>query len=134
MDRRSFLGAAGAASLVTVAAEPLGAQVRDYFRVYIRNSCNRRIQAAIHAIELHGQWVTKGWYILNPGEEAYVADTRNRIIYLYAESIAPLSERIYWDGDDNFHYIRGSDRQYGFRISNITNSDWSRWTENLTCN
>lgn len=104
------------------------------FAVVFLNACNRRIQTAIHYRDLRGNWVTNGWWTLEPGRTALVGYTTNRIFYMYAESIAPVSSRIFWNGSARFDYIRGSSNTYGFRERNMNMNTWGTWTERFTCN
>ena len=34
----------------------------------------------------YGNWGTRGWWVIEPGNEAYVLDTDNRNAYFYAEA------------------------------------------------
>jgi uncharacterized membrane protein len=106
----------------------------SHFRVYFVNTCNRRIQTAVHFRDLSGNWITEGWWTLEPGEQAFVAQTTNRIFYMYAESIGPVANRIYWDGSVRYFNIRGSRDSYGFRQRNMDMNTFGRWTERFNCN
>ncbi|MBW4981631.1 DUF1036 domain-containing protein [Mameliella sp. CS4] len=110
------------------------AQNNNQFTVIFLNACNRQIQTAINYRDLSGNWVTNGWWNLSPGESATVAFTTNRIYYMYAESIAPVSSRIYWRGAVRHFHIRGSSNTYGFRQRTMDMNNWGRWTERFTCN
>lgn len=137
MLRNAFVliqSAALAVALMLVSVGDAVAQGRDYDRIYFRNKCNRQIQTAIHYKALSGTWVTEGWFLLDPGERAYVANTRNTIYYSYAESIDPVSRRLHWSGDDVFDYIRGSSYDYGFKKQEYRLGEWGSWTESFTCN
>ncbi len=100
--------------------------------VYLQNQCSRKISTAIHYKALDGQWITQGWWILAPGEKAFVAKTNNTIFYTYAESTDPVS-RLYWSGSDYYDVIRGSTQRYGFKKQQITSKEWGTWTTNFTC-
>lgn len=106
----------------------------NQFTVIFLNACNRRIQTAIHYRDLSGNWITNGWWTLNPGESIHVANTTNRIFYSYAESIGPVNTRLFWRGAVRHFPIRGSSHTYGFRQRNMDMSSWGRWTERFTCN
>jgi uncharacterized membrane protein len=59
--------------------------------VHFINGYTRRLQIAIMfkhdpCSEYGRPWGTRGWWLLNPGEEAYVLDTNNRFFYYYAEA------------------------------------------------
>lgn len=106
----------------------------NYYQIYFVNECNRRIQTAIRAIDLSGNWVTKGWWILEPGEQAFVVQTKNKIFYSYAESIGPAANRLYWRGSDQNYRIRNSSNTFGFRKRDMNMSNWGDWRERFTCN
>jgi uncharacterized membrane protein len=106
----------------------------SYFSVSFVNDCGRRIQTAVHYVDLSGNWATHGWWILDPGQRAFVAKTKNRIFYSYAESIGSTSNRIYWRGNDQSYHIRGSSNPYGFRKRDMNMTNWGQWTERFTCN
>lgn len=105
----------------------------SHFTVVFLNACNRRIQTAIHYRDLNGNWVTNGWWTLDPGQTAVVGHTKNRIFYSYGESIAPVSSRIFWNGSVRYYHIRGSSNAYGFRQRDMTMNTWGTWTERFTC-
>ncbi|MBY6160475.1 DUF1036 domain-containing protein [Mameliella alba] len=106
----------------------------NQFTIIYLNACNRRIQTAIHYRDLSGNWITRGWWNLAPGETATVGFTTNRIFYTYAESIAPVNSRIFWRGSARHFRIRGSSNTYGFRQRNMDMNNWGTWTERFTCN
>ncbi len=105
----------------------------NFFNVYFLNKCNRDIQVAIHYVDLSGRWITNGWWTLAPGEQAFVARTKNRIFYHYAESIGPPSDRLFWRGAAQYYSIRGSSNTYGFIQRSMTMDNWGTWTESYTC-
>jgi hypothetical protein len=68
-------------------------------RVYVQNDARSRVFVAIMkydpgACEPDTVWRTKGWWALNPGDDAFVAWTNNRFIYIYAESV----DGLVWSG------------------------------------
>lgn len=103
-----------------------------FFSVYFHNECDRCIYAAVRYKDLDDTWVTKGWFKVDPGDDAFVATTRNSIIHMYAESEGPDDERIYWSGNDSQDYIRGSDKQYGF-IEKRIGGNFGRYDHRFTC-
>ena len=59
--------------------------------VHFINGYTRQLQIAImfkqdSCSEYGRPWGTRGWWLLNPGQEAYVVDTNNRFFYYYAET------------------------------------------------
>jgi len=107
---------------------------QDYDRIYFKNNCARTIWTALHYKNLDGQWVTDGWWKLQPGGSAFVAKTRNINLYIYAESDDPAESRLYWQGSDLHKSVRNSEQVYGFIHKTITTQDWGTWTESFTCN
>jgi uncharacterized membrane protein len=59
--------------------------------VHFTNGYSRRVQIAIafkqdSCSEYGRPWGTRGWWLLDPGQQAYVLDTDNRYCYFYAEA------------------------------------------------
>jgi hypothetical protein len=72
----------------------------NYWRVHFINRCSDSIRTWIHYRDFNNEWITEGVWHHSPGESKYVANTRNGIIYLYAEN---MSGSIVWNGDYNFY-------------------------------
>ncbi len=104
-----------------------------YDKVNIKNDCARKIQAGIRFKDTNGNWTTNGWYTLLPGQQAYVANTKNRTYYIYAETVEPEQYRLKWEGEDTHSSIHGSSTVYGFFKRQITIPQWGTWTQNLKC-
>ena len=102
---------------------------QEYDEIYLQNQCNDNIQAAISYKNLNGEWETKGWYSLAPNAKAFVAKTKNRIYYTYAESI---TSGLKWSGDAVKESIR-NEGSYGFRKKEIRSDTWTTWIDNFTC-
>jgi len=70
--------------------------------VHFVNGHTRRVQVAIkfyqpNCSQYGGRpWGTRGWWLIDPGQSAYVLDTNNRYFYYYAESV---SDGKVWAGD-----------------------------------
>jgi len=76
--------------------------------VHFINGYTRRVQIAIafkqdSCSEYGRPWGTRGWWVLNPGEEAYVLDTNNRFFYYYAE--ATDGSRLWTSAEGPFVYV-----------------------------
>lgn len=102
--------------------------------IYFLNKCRKKIQTAITYKDVRGNWRTEGWWTLEPGKKANVANTKNRTYYIYAESIGSKSERTYWSGNDIHEKIRNSSKKYGFLKKKISMDKWGTWTHSFTCN
>ena len=83
------------------------------------------ISTAIHYKNINGYWVTDGWWNIGPGETAYVVDTIHPFFYYYGES---ADGKIFWEGEDNYQTVRGSNEAYGFRKYDIQN--WEYYIQN----
>ncbi len=101
---------------------------QDHDKIYFRNKCNKTIWTALHYVDLDGDWVTDGWWEISPGDTTYVANTRNTIYYIHAQT----NNGTTWTGDYNFR-IRGKG-PYGFKKKEITTSKWGKWTQSFSCN
>ena len=74
--------AAPPSSSVVPAAAPISAH---RFKVNVENRCHVAIWVAAQYIHMDdGEWRAEGWWKLDPGEKAYILDTDNRYLYLYA--------------------------------------------------
>ena len=68
-----------------------------HFKVNVENKCHVAIWVAAQFIHMDdGEWRAEGWWKLNPGEKAYIIDTVNRYLYLYATD---QGGRMVWKGD-----------------------------------
>lgn len=98
--------------------------------ITFKNSCPRRLQLAIHFLNLRDQWETKAWYSFAPNESAQLngVETKNRIIYYYAETTD--GSRMQWSGNGTSQTIGG--RTYKM-IKKDMGSGFGNFTQNLTC-
>ena len=100
----------------------------EYYKINVKNKCYKEIEIAIRIKNLDGEWESKGWYTIKPYDEAYVANTNNRIFYYYAES---LDGKLKWKGDE-YKTVRGE--QFGFKKKTIPESHgYGEYYINLTC-
>jgi len=82
------------------------------FKIYFKNKTSEKVEVAVRYKNLDGEWETGGWYHLDPGDDAYLVNTKNAIFYYFAEAIY---EDWVWSGDDNYYYVRNSDKKFGFK-------------------
>ena len=98
--------------------------------ISFRNSCSSPIQVAIIFKNRSGQWETKAWYSLSPGEQSRLngVDTTNRYLYYYAEATDGSGK--VWTGNDTRQEI-------GSRLYNMKKFDIGpqaiNYTHTLTC-
>lgn len=98
-------------------------RAKPLIRLEFKNKCDEDISVALYYME-GDEWVTDGWWTIEPGETAYLADTRNRIYYYYASS-----RNHEWSGS-YYQYLKGE--KYGFKKVEIESGSKSH-TKNLTC-
>lgn len=126
---------------------PLGPAIGpgiSYSTVTIRNDCSQPIQVAMkyqsmtcQDYEVPGcsspdvpasqKWVSKGWWTVNPGQDAYIADTKNANLYLYAE--IPGQDWA-WSGDHTFSF--GGTTVGGY-VTTIPGGHHMKYTERYVC-
>ncbi len=56
------------------------------YRPILYNLTGSRITCAIHYQDYDGEWITRGWYKIDPYEKAHVHETVNRNFYIYAKA------------------------------------------------
>ena len=83
---------------------------------------------ALHYLDLNGNWISEGWWKLAPGQQGYVANTKNSIYYIHART----QQGKEWSGDEYF-YVNG-EGPFGFIRNEITTKSWGNWTQSFTCN
>lgn len=98
---------------------------QQYDKLYFFNDCYYPVDLLIRFKNLNGEWQTKGWYKIAPGKSAYIEDTRNSIVYWYAQDKTGT-----WSGN-NYKSFKG--KSYGFKKWEITNDEWGKQTKKLTC-
>lgn len=111
-----------------------GTSGQDYDAIHFYNACSRNVQTGLRYRDVNNNWQTAGWWTLTPGQDVYVANTKNRIYYIYGETIdGNTSTRLRWDGSDFHDKIHGSSETYGFHKREITTNDWGTWTQRFNC-
>jgi len=119
---------------------------RNWFAIYFKNNCNVPIQVAILqyfpadtgggrgsqsgvALYISEKWEPRGWWRLEPGERALLANQDiNRNFYYYAESIG--GEGIVWSGNDAQDNLKG--RDLSFKKVNM-GERFVDFTQSLSC-
>ena len=80
-------------------------------QIHLKNETDETIWASITYLNVNNLWQTKGWWKLEPNEEAFVAQTHNRYFYIYAVSDDGSAS---WGGSDYYNNVRDSEKVYGF--------------------
>ena len=95
---------------------------KSYYHIYIQNNTNRPILVAVHfrqdAYKPMGttyginQWITEGYWELNPGQKTLILDNEerisNRIIYFHAHDEQGKS----WGSSEKVFDIRGENQPF----------------------
>jgi V8-like Glu-specific endopeptidase len=82
----------------------------------IQNDCKEEIQIALRYRDLENNWVTKGFYRLDPHTSINKKfPTNNWVFYYYAASTESNME---WEGTDNYRTLYG--KQYGFTKQEVS--------------
>jgi uncharacterized membrane protein len=69
----------------------------EYDTIALHNECSFNVAVALHYRDLDDQWVTRGWWTIEPGKTVETdAMTRNSVLFFYAENEA---EGWRWDGE-----------------------------------
>jgi uncharacterized membrane protein len=68
-------------------------------KIKLRNSASQKISVAVNFMDTKGRWMTRGWWIVEPGD-IVTTDivTNNSYIYFYAEG---AEDDAVWDGSDD---------------------------------
>lgn len=98
----------------------------DRAPVYISNDCREAVWFAARFRNGDGNWVTEGFWTLDPGERAQLFTSTENTYYYYAES---QNTRMKWDGDAQ--RVTLYDRTYGLRRKTIKHN---RDEVTLSCN
>jgi len=103
----------------------------DAHRIVVKNECSTRLRVAVHHLDLDDNWVTNGWYSVEPGVERAIMPTTNPVFYFTAEAIGRV-----WNGDDKHVTVRDDPVPYGFRrveIPEIPKGGFADHRVNLGC-
>lgn len=104
---------------------------RGYHTISYQNRCSRTIHTAIRFKDTNNTWTTNGWFVLNPGQSAYVANTKNRVYYTFAKSANNPDVTLFWKGDDNFYSVRGE--TFGFDKRQFNATSWVDHKHTFSC-
>ncbi len=102
---------------------------QNTWQIHAKNNCRYSMQVAAHYMTTDHRWVTDGWWQLNPGEDKYIFDTKNRYIYVYGETTP--HRQITWSGNHTWP-LQG--RSVGFRQKSISAVEFGTYTESFSCN
>jgi hypothetical protein len=121
---------------------------REYDTLLLHNQCAHDIAVALYYRDLDEKWITRGWWMVKPGETVTTdAMTRNAIVYFYAENQAVGRT---WDGagqadalslaivDARFDHLEGErwvydePRTVSFRRRH-TGDTWQDYVEEFEC-
>ena len=105
-------------------------EVPAFFKVYFKTDCNKTARFSIHYKNLDDAWVTPGWWELQPGEFAYVANTKNTIYYYYGE---PVNGGLNWWGTDLSLKVNNGSKFYGFKEFDINQPNWGQAIQSFIC-
>lgn len=78
--------------------------------IVFKNKTSAWAQIAVRYKNRDGEWVTREWYTIAPGEEIDVAKTNNLIFYWFG-----IASDGKWKGTDKYYYVQGYDEKQGFR-------------------
>jgi uncharacterized membrane protein len=96
---------------------------KPLIKIKFTNECDETVSVALYYMK-DGEWVSDGWWEIEPGETEYLEDTRNRIFYYYASSRNGT-----WSGN-YYHDVGG--KRYGFKKIEI-DAGSKTYTKTLTC-
>lgn len=77
------------------------------------NSCPNAVQVALYYMAANGQWTATSWREVRPGQRRTLANNKDAVFYLYAEST--FSQKARWEGKAMHRSIAGSAKEYGFQ-------------------
>lgn len=104
---------------------------KGYYNINVRNNCDSTIWVLLNYINDSNEWITDGWWKLVPGETGYLADTKNRYFYHYAESEEDSSgDKYYWSND---FYKDYEGETYGLNENYINMQKFGKYTLSLSC-
>ncbi|WP_236893165.1 ankyrin repeat domain-containing protein [Desulfoluna limicola] len=83
-------------------------ETKGFYFLGFKNSTSETVHVAIRLKDTDGDWVTRAWAKIEPGEKRLMGRSTNSIFYYFAES-----ESWIWEGTDNTRTISG--KEYGMR-------------------
>jgi len=97
------------------------------YKIHFKNKCDETIHILIRTLKPNDKWLSEGWWTIKPGESAYVADSKNAIIYYYAES---YTGNHIWPGSNHKNF---EGKEYAFKKWDLSNKEKGVVTKGLTC-
>ena len=95
-------------------------------KLFFVNKTKEEIYVILHVQNKNGEWETKAWYKLKPGEKGHLADTPNTSFYYYAKS---KTGSYYWGGND--YFIKLENKEYGLKENTIDDEEFVDFTLHL---
>jgi len=102
--------------------------LKNYYKLKLKNKCSKDIKTFIRYKNFEGQWKSKGWWKIKPGETVHVEDSKNNLFYFFAKS---TDGSLVWKGKDNVKTFEG--KEYGLREIKKKNNNYGDWVTNITC-
>ncbi len=102
----------------------------SYFRLHYKNDCRKTIYTALRYKDIDKNWTTNGWWKLSTGQSGYVANTRNRYYYIYAQSD---DGNMTWSGNGSFAFKVRGQGPFNFKEKKIEGA-FRKYTQRFTCN
>jgi hypothetical protein len=99
----------------------------NYEIIAFNNKCSKPIAIFVHYLDLNNNWITDGYYRLEPNQQGNIFNTKNLIFYYYAQS---MDGTVVWKGDYEFQYKDIVIPMTKVKM-NITN--WGTYIMKLTC-
>lgn len=101
----------------------------NYYNIVYENTCDKVVWAAIRFQTPEGEWVVRGWWKLEPGQQTRAGRTKNNSFFVYGETEDNSDQ---WSGDDFQSPIR--DRgNYSFQKIDITTQKWKTVLHKFSC-
>lgn len=94
--------------------------------VFFHNKCHKPIYLGLRYKNLESEWVTKGYFMLEPGEAGNFINTKNIHYYYYAQDYS--ADKV-WSGDKEVIIM---EKRKNFKKS-VTDSYWHNKTHRFTC-
>ena len=109
-------------------ASPVPAKRNKEYHIYYKNSSTESIEVAIRYKSHSGEWLTKGFTTLAPGENKLMGLSEEKTYYSYAQSKKKWGKKK-WKGDHSFPLKPNSTKKIQFEKQEI----WECY-DSQTCN
>lgn len=104
---------------------------QQHISFFVKNECHVSAQVAVHYLAIDGQWKTSSWELLDQNQMVHIADSENRLFYVYAEGLGQ-NQDMKWDGEEFYGTVGGNEKIHGF-FSLDAGEDWTNYIFRLTC-